>query len=119
MLNLDRITSSFVLAVATMVVMFACGGGDGVGLGGDLVGGPCVDERDCDFRCQTGDDYPQGTCIKPCNTDNDCPDGTHCINTDGGICLLGCDVPADCRGGYNCEGKENRGTGGDSLVCSG
>ena len=56
--------------------------------------------------------------MQPCNTDGDCPEDTFCINKEGGICLLGCSVPADCRGGYNCEGKENRGTGGDSLVCT-
>lgn len=98
--------------------VLACGGSDGVGNAGDVVGGPCNTSGDCAFRCETGGDYPQGTCIKPCNTDNDCPDGTFCINRDGGVCLLGCDRPSDCRGGYNCEGHENRGHGGDSLVCS-
>lgn len=102
-----------------VVIMFlvACGG-DGVGKGGDVVGGPCASNGDCEFRCELGGDYPQGTCVKPCNTDNDCPDGTYCINTNGGICLLACTTPSDCRGGYTCEGKENRTHGGDSLVCT-
>jgi|MudIll2142460700_1097286.scaffolds.fasta_scaffold05998_2 hypothetical protein len=107
-----RLTSILML----MMFAFACGD-DGVGHGGDVVGGPCVSPGDCAFRCETGGDFPQGTCIKPCNTDGDCPDGTNCINQDGGICLLSCGQPADCRGGYNCLGKENRGHGGDSLVC--
>lgn len=103
-------------AISLVLVIAACGG-DGVGNGGDVVGGPCASNGDCDFRCELGGDFPQGTCVKPCNTDGDCPDGTFCINTDGGICLLGCNEPSDCRGGYNCEGKENRTHGGDSLVC--
>ncbi len=102
-----------------MVFAFACGGDDSVGKSGGVVGGPCASNGDCEFRCEIGGDFPQGTCIKPCNTDNDCPDGSACINKDGGICMLACREPADCRGGYNCVGKENRGTGGDSLVCSG
>lgn len=109
--------SRLVLICIVLVAASACGG-DGVGNGGDVVGGPCASSGDCEHRCQLGDDYPQGTCVKPCTTDEQCPDGTHCINTEGGICLLSCDVPADCRGGYNCAGKENRGHGGDSLVCT-
>ncbi|MBA3504017.1 MAG: hypothetical protein M4D80_12555 [Myxococcota bacterium] len=105
------------ISILSMVFAFACGGDGGVGREGSLVGGSCASSGDCEFRCQIGDDFPQGTCVKPCNTDSDCPDDTFCINTDGGICLLGCSQPADCRGGYNCEGKENRGHGGDSLVC--
>jgi len=105
------------LALMMMGLAFACGGPDGVGTDGPLVGGPCQSNGDCDFRCQQGGDFPQGTCVKPCNTDNDCPGGAFCINQDGGICLLACERPDDCRGGYNCEGKENRGHGGDSLVC--
>jgi len=102
--------------LSLMMFAFACGD-DGVGNGGDVVGGACAANGDCAFRCEIGGDFPQGTCIKPCNTDGDCPDGTNCINQDGGICLLSCREPADCRGGYNCLGKENRGHGGDSLVC--
>ena len=36
---------------------------------------------------------------------------------DGGVCLLACELPEDCPHAYNCEGRENRGHGGDSLVC--
>ena len=105
------------LPIALMVIAFACGGRGGVGHEGAVVGGPCDGPGDCEYRCEMGGDFPQGTCVKPCNVDGDCPGGSHCINREGGICLLACDVPSDCRGGYNCEGEENRGTGGDSLVC--
>jgi hypothetical protein len=104
---------ALILAISALA---ACD--DGVGFDGSLVGGPCIDSSQCDFRCETGGEYPQGMCTRPCNVDGDCPDDTFCINREGGICMLGCALPSDCRGGYNCEGRENRGHGGDSLVCS-
>ncbi len=108
----------FRLTCALIVTfLVGCGGDDDVGNNGGLVGGSCRDSGDCEFRCQTGDDYPGGTCTVACNLDDDCPEGSYCINKEGGICLLGCQVPGDCRGGYNCEGQENRTHGGDSLVC--
>lgn len=92
-------------------------GDDDVGLDGDRVGGACQDDRDCQYRCEDGDEFPDGTCTQPCNIDDDCPIGTYCIDREDGICLLGCEHPDDCRPGYTCEGQENRGHGGDSLVC--
>ncbi|MDX2092101.1 MAG: hypothetical protein SFX73_29825 [Kofleriaceae bacterium] len=103
-------------ALSVLVAIVGCGG-EAVGTNGSLVGGPCAGNADCEYRCELGGDFPQGTCVRPCNVDADCPDGTYCVDKEGGICLLGCEVPADCRGGYNCEGQRNRGHGGDSLVC--
>ena len=103
------------LAAAALSVG-ACGG-DGVGRDGALVGGSCELNSDCDEQCLSGGDYPEGTCSVSCDTDDDCPDGTNCIDEDGGVCLLSCELPSDCRGGYTCKGKENRGHGGESLVC--
>jgi hypothetical protein len=85
-----------------MVLAFACGGDGGVGRDGPVVGGPCTSSGDCEFRCEMGGEFPQGTCIKPCNTDDDCPDN-FLHQPEGGICLLGCKT-VDCRG-YNCEGR--------------
>lgn len=104
--------------ISIVFVLASCGGGDGVGKEGSVVGGPCSGAGDCEFRCQTGGDFPGGTCVKPCSTDEDCPDGTFCIDTEGGLCMLGCETPDDCRGGYTCKGETNRGHLGDSLVCS-
>ena len=106
------------LALVLAITALAACGGDDVGNDGGLVGGACFDSRDCEERCQLGGDYPQGLCTVSCLDDRDCPDGTFCIDTEGGICMLGCDFPEDCRPGYNCEGRSNRGHGGDSLVCS-
>lgn len=105
-----------VLVFASACLLAGCGDDD-VGLDGDGVGGACQDERDCAYRCQEGGDFPHGTCTVPCNVDDDCPIGTYCIDKEGGICLLGCEHPEDCRDEYTCKGEDNRGHGGDSLVC--
>lgn len=104
--------------ISIVLVLASCGGGDGVGQNGDVVGGPCTTSQDCEFRCEAGGDFPGGTCVKPCNVDGDCPDGTFCIDKNNGICMLGCETPDDCRGGYTCKGETNRTHNGDSLVCS-
>ncbi|HUH04898.1 MAG TPA: hypothetical protein VML75_23030 [Kofleriaceae bacterium] len=104
-----------ILATASFLLV-GCGG-DGVGNGGSLVGGSCSSQSDCDERCLTGGDYPQGTCAVSCDTNADCPEGTQCVDKEGGVCLLSCTVPAECRGGYTCKGEQNKGHGGDSLVC--
>jgi hypothetical protein len=103
---------------AALAALLAAGcGGDSVGPDGETVGGPCSVNADCDERCATGGDFPDGTCTVSCDSDVDCPDGSACVTEDGGICLQRCDIPDDCRDGYNCEGEENKGHGGDSLVC--
>ncbi|HWO17736.1 MAG TPA: hypothetical protein VNO30_03135 [Kofleriaceae bacterium] len=109
-----RLRLVLVLAITALA---ACGP-DEVGNEGTLVGGACIDSRDCEFDCQRSGDYPQGTCTVPCDFDEDCPSGTFCIDTEGGVCLLGCDFPEDCRVGYTCKGRPSRGRGGEALVCS-
>ena len=113
---MQRLRLALLVLVLSAIAAPGCGDDD-VGFEGDLVGGACDTSSDCQYRCEDGDSFPGGTCTLPCNIDDDCPRGTHCIDRDDGLCLLACDVPADCREGYDCEGEENRGTGGDSLVC--
>ena len=110
-----RLGSLPILVSAVALAFAACG--SGVGSEGETVGGPCTTTADCEQRCLTGGDFPQGTCTISCSSDADCPDGSHCIDKQGGVCLLSCSLPSDCRGGYNCEGETNQGHGGDSLVC--
>lgn len=105
------------VAIAICVLGAAACGDEEVGNEGVVVGGSCAGNGDCEFRCETGGDFPLGTCTRPCLIDDDCPSGSACIDKDGGMCLLSCSVPTDCRPGYNCEGKTNNGHGGDSLVC--
>ena len=107
------------IAIALCVLGLAACGDEEVGNEGVVVGGSCDGPGDCEFRCETGGDFPGGTCTRPCNVDDDCPDDSACISTNGGICLQLCATPSNCRPGYNCEGKTNNGHGGDSLVCIG
>lgn len=106
------------LASFTTLLLLGCGD-EGIGNEGDVVGGTCETADDCHDRCVRSGDFPQGVCTVSCSVDDDCPDGTHCIAKEGGICLLACELPSDCRGGFTCQGEENRGHGGDSLVCVG
>lgn len=93
-------------------------GNDGVGVNGDVVGGPCLGAADCEEACLRDGDFPNGSCSVPCGTDAHCPPGTFCIRHDGqGWCVLGCVHPSDCRAGYTCKGQDNNGHAGESLVC--
>lgn len=96
------------------LVLAACGG---VGNEGEVVGGPCTTDNDCDKRCLTSGDFPGGTCSLTCAKHEDCPSGSRCVSEEGGVCLLECSEPGDCRGGYTCKGESNKAGGGESLVC--
>ena len=107
----------FVVLVGVFCAFMGCGAS--VGVEGIVVGGPCVNSTDCDgqSRCLRDDDFPEGTCAVNCSSHEDCPDGTRCVDKEGGVCLLNCELPSDCRGGYTCKGKKNESGGGESLVC--
>lgn len=92
-----------------------CGGA--VGPEGDVVGGPCRDHVDCSDRCVRGGSYPDGTCTVNCEDDRDCPDGTWCVDRNGGVCLLDCRSSGDCRPGYRCRDTDREGAGGERPVC--
>jgi hypothetical protein len=115
-----RSSSLSILLVIGLSALFGChqcGHGGGIGHLGELVGGPCLDNGDCDDFCLEGGRYPNGTCSVECDDDGDCPDGTWCVDHDGGVCLLGCDHDDDCRGGYDCQDLDRRGSPGDVLAC--
>jgi hypothetical protein len=90
---------------------------DDVGNSSSLVGGSCIDDHDCEYRCVRGGDFPNGTCTRACQHDPDCPDGTRCVDKAGGICLLGCEHHADCRRDYECKRTDRRGHSGNIHVC--
>ena len=102
-------------------LLFAWGCGGGVGVDGDVVGGSCRDDRDCDpeGRCLRNDDFPGGQCTLRCGNDGDCPSDTYCIEREGGVCALACQFSDECRGGYECKGQRSRERNGDRLVCIG
>ncbi len=112
-----RVRIPTILLFAALVSVVACGGPINVGNGSPGVGGACNDDFDCEGTCLRGGDFPDGTCSFECRDDGDCPVGTACIDTKGGVCLLLCDRDSDCRGGYECDDKDREGHGGEARVC--
>lgn len=108
------------LVVVLVGVLFGargCAHEQQVGHQGVLVGGSCLENSDCEELCLEGGRYPDGTCSTECNSDEDCPDGTWCIDLDGGVCLLACDQDDDCRSAYECNGRDRKGTPGKAQAC--
>jgi hypothetical protein len=103
-----------------LVLLLGCGH-DTVGPHGDLVGGECISDRDCQATCLTGSShYPGGMCTVPCNNDLDCPPDTACVDDSGGVCAVSCLDYRDCDGFggvFTCNSVGRKGTGGDTLVC--
>lgn len=86
------------------------------------VGARCDADADCNVRCLTpGNDWPGGFCTVLCDTDNDCPENTRCIDEDGGVCAYSCDTDPDCQflGAYTCEPRDSQGGGAKVMVCRG
>lgn len=83
------------------------------------VGAECQYHSDCNERCVTGGDFPDGMCTVSCDDPYDCPAGTTCISKKDGVCALQCDRDRDCPGGYECDSKNERGESGNARVCIG
>lgn len=114
LLNLLR-TSAFAVA---LLALGACG--NGVGIDGPVVGGDCVVSSQCahESRCLTGTAYPDGYCAKSCDSNDECPAGSACVQREGGVCLLTCASAAECREGYECLEIDARGAAGTAAVCA-
>lgn len=101
-----------------LTLLLAVGCGNGVGNSGAEVGGSCVVSSDCSVlsRCLTGADFPGGYCAASCDSTADCPDGSVCVEQQGGICVVDC---SECRGddGYSCQDLPARGAGGTVRGC--
>lgn len=108
------------LRMGSLLVVLVLGGcGNGVGTGGAVVGGDCVVSGECahDSFCLTGEAYPGGYCVQGCDSDEECPEGSACVEHEGGVCLLSCASAAECREGYDCLALDVRGGPGTSMVC--
>ena len=101
---------------------FAAGCNSSVGNSGDMVGGPCAVNSECfiDSYCLTGTDWPAGYCAASCDTNDDCPGGSVCVEAEGGVCLVDCITDGGCRTslGYVCAEFEARGAGGNVTGCA-
>ncbi len=114
LLRIGRLFAVVVLAGAATMC-----GEDEVGNESHLVGAACDHNPDCDDRCVGGGNFPNGTCTVDCAHDEDCPAGSHCIDTAGGVCLLSCESDHDCRSGYACRDRDRQGHPGEAPVCFG
>jgi hypothetical protein len=77
---------------------------------------------ECDDRCLTGGQFPDGLCSLDCEQDDDCPDGSACADLEGGVCLFSCQADPDCDflgAGWRCHDQPERGGGGPVSVCIG
>lgn len=87
------------------------------------VGARCSDSTECDDRCLApGADWPGGFCTIHCELDADCPDGTACIEEEGGVCAFICFADPGCDflgNGYLCKERDARGGITKRLVCRG
>ncbi|MBL4636563.1 MAG: hypothetical protein JKY56_22115 [Kofleriaceae bacterium] len=95
------------VALAVLFLLFGCSSS---AVSREL-GAQCNDNSDCDDRCVSGADYPDGLCTVSCGSDRECPGGARCIDKEGGICLFSCTDTADCEflgQGWKCKSKDLR-----------
>jgi hypothetical protein len=92
-------------------------GGDFIGANSALVGGACRANDDCQERCVTGAEFPQGMCTITCASDYNCPVYTYCVDKKDGVCLPACYYDYDCRLQYRCRKSKRQGIEGDAYVC--
>ncbi len=108
-------------AIICVAILFVAACGRDASDIDDLVGARCTSDRQCEDRCFIdGDKFPGGFCSLTCVNDQDCPDGTYCVDENGGVCLYGC--PAfDCNElgpDWVCRDRSRFG-GGNVDVCFG
>ena len=111
------------LAILLALFLFSGCGDDGrpggtAGNESGLVGGPCINDNDCEQRlCQSGSAFPGNICTLSCGGSNNCPSGSSCAELDRGwICLVDCMDMADCREQWSCQSVIEAGTNGASMV---
>lgn len=117
---------TIVSLLLSLLAVAACGGAGtgtgapGIGPTGTTVGATCRSNADCASLCVSSDAFA-GMCSVACRSDVDCPDGTSCVQYQGGgICAVACSAPADCAGfgsAYTCDNKDRFGAQGSAMVC--
>ncbi len=111
------------VACMTMAVVAGCDDADPADLPAeDVVYGGCTSHDDCvGGRCIQG--IVEGLCTTNCSTQDACPDGTVCTDTEAsrGVCLFRCTSAQECRdwlgAGYTCDEETDLTTGEDVRVC--
>ena len=104
-----------------MLFWLGCGDGGPPGTAGNdstLVGGPCMNDSECDQRlCEESGRFPGGTCTISCGNSGQCPQRSSCGELESGwVCLVNCLDTPECREGYVCEAVVEAGTNQGSMV---
>lgn len=116
-------TTRTLLILLAPLTLIACGGKEPADLPAEeVVQSGCEDDGDCaGGRCITG--LPGGLCTAECSTQEECPEGTVCTDTEAvnGVCLFPCSTPGECTDllgdGYTCDEETNFTTEEDIRVC--
>jgi hypothetical protein len=61
-------------------------------------------------------------CTVSCKNDGQCPGGTACVATEGGICAVRCEGEGSCAKfgeGWACRERDRQGGDGNVSVCWG
>ena len=116
-----RSLSIVAMVLITVTSWMGCGDSRPAGTAGSdssLVGGPCVDNLDCDERlCEIDNRFPDGVCTISCGESGHCPQGSSCAELPiGWVCIVNCVSAADCRTGYACQPVTEAGTNDGSTV---
>ena len=109
----------FAAAAAGVVAAGGCGVSSDVSR---KLGARCDNKDQCDERCLTGAQYPDGLCSVSCDRDSDCPAGASCADLEGGVCLFACRRADECTflgTGWQCLSQPERGAnpGDQVMVC--
>jgi len=87
------------------------------------VGARCDTNAECETQCLgPSGEWPGGFCTVLCDNDMGCPEGTRCIEENGGVCAFACGADAACNflgTGYTCKALDSHGGGAKVMVCRG
>ena len=112
-----------IITILSMTLLAACGQTDLADIPPrELVQSGCSDNADCaGDRCIVG--VGEGLCSANCTTQDDCPTGTICADTEAvrGVCLLSCTNSSECTehlgSAFDCDTESDLTTGQDVHVC--
>lgn len=105
----------FLVPTVLFTLMLGCG----VGPNSPEVGGECATDRDCAKICSMESAFGTGMCTLRCDSDQDCAEGSVCVDKDDGMCAVSCSVADDCAGfgrAYTCK-EMKRMSDGEVSVC--
>lgn len=83
------------------------------------LGARCDDSDECDDRCLTGAQFPDGLCTTTCDDGGDCPGNAACADLAGGVCLFECEDDTHCEflgDGWRCRVEVEHGGAPDEEV---